>query len=266
MNKYIYFHICMINNWKEVVGNIFQQLKDSGLYDDIKEIRCSVIGDDLELLKFLNNDKKISIIFAATDSKFFAGNYRLITDYREDESRPIHNEEIILNKMWEDAQKEDFYVLYLHSKGVKKFTEIPNQKSNIEDWVNLMLYFNLYYFRHIEMKLKEFDAVGVNLEITPKSKKSSEFNIRFSGNFWWSKSEHIRQIQKKIPGDYGGPENWISYGKNIKFLSLWNSYTDHYQKSYRPYWYEGHGTKDIVVEYDVENSKIVKNDLSKNKG
>lgn len=40
MNIYIYFHICCINNWKDVFNNLFNKIKDSGLYDIIKEIRC----------------------------------------------------------------------------------------------------------------------------------------------------------------------------------------------------------------------------------
>ena len=48
--------------------------------------------------------------------------------------------------------------------------------------------------------LNYYDCVGINLRFYP--------NIHFSGNFWWSKSEHIKQL-KQIDNNYLSPEMFI---------------------------------------------------------
>jgi|TARA_R110000824_G_scaffold136888_13_gene300857 hypothetical protein len=263
MKKYIYLHVCCINNWRDVVGNMYRQIRESGLYEKIDGIRCSVLGDCSEFLEFihgLDRDRKTTVVFTSSDRKYLSSNYRLISDgFRDDESRPIHNEEIILHRLHEDAQKEDFYVLYLHSKGVKRIKELPHQNSKVEDWVNLMLYFNLFKHEYMWEKLEEFDAVGINIECKPhisRHKKSCvsyekregfDYNIRFSGNFWWSKSTFIREMHRELGRDYGGPENWLTNAENARFLSVWNSYTDHYQNPYPLATYQDQGFHHIVI-------------------
>ena len=37
---YIYMHICCIANWKQVVDGLFDDIKQSGLYEKVIEIRC----------------------------------------------------------------------------------------------------------------------------------------------------------------------------------------------------------------------------------
>ena len=104
--------------------------------------------------------------------------------------------------------KEDFNVLYLHSKGVKW----NNKKQCISDWVSLLLYFNIKYHEEILNKLDNYDVIGVNLSL--------ENIIHFSGNFWWSKSSYIKTLNKEIMKQYCGPEFWITQKKTGKFLSL----------------------------------------------
>ena len=55
---YIYFHVCCINNWKSVVRNIYDQIKESGLYEKTEKIKCSVIGCREEFLDFVGGDEK----------------------------------------------------------------------------------------------------------------------------------------------------------------------------------------------------------------
>ena len=72
---------------------------EEGLYDIIKEIRCVVLGNiDISQESFFKNDK-IKVIYYSNDINLY--------------------EQKILSLLYEDSQKEDFYVLYLHSKGVK---------------------------------------------------------------------------------------------------------------------------------------------------
>ena len=67
MPIYIYFHICCINNWKTIVSNLLFKIKNSGLYNIVKEIRCVILGDYDGSL----NDPKIKIIFQSPDTSLY---------------------------------------------------------------------------------------------------------------------------------------------------------------------------------------------------
>ena len=55
---YIYMHICCMANWKEVVDGLFNDIKQSGLYDKVLEIRCFVLSENIKKdLKHLKDDK-----------------------------------------------------------------------------------------------------------------------------------------------------------------------------------------------------------------
>jgi len=198
MKNYVYIHVCCINNWEEIFNKLITDIKKSGLYDNIHEIRCVFLtrnNKDVEYIK----DPKIKI--------------KVLNDYGLYEVPTI-------NMIYEDAQKEDFNVLYIHSKGVS-----ARNQNNIfvKDWVEYLIYFNIYNYEICINKLSMFDAVGVNLQNEP--------TLHFSGNFWWSKSEHIKKLNRCESG-YWSPEFWIAYRKEGKYLSLWNSNINHYVTRY----------------------------------
>jgi hypothetical protein len=199
MKKYIYFHICCINNWKDVVNDLLFKIKDSKLYDFIDEIRCCILGkcDDMSLFNY----DKIKIIDTNED----------ITLY----------ETFTINKLYEDSKKEDFMVLYIHSKGLNH-----NGKNQcVLDWVDYLSYFNIY-LHSLCIKLLEdnYDTVGVNLQF--------QRALHYSGNFWWSKSSYINKLEKCIYNHYNAPEFWITE-KNIgKYANLWSSKVNHYDTRY----------------------------------
>lgn len=79
------------------------------------------------------------------------------------------------------AEDHDYYILYLHTKGVTQ----PIQ--SVADWRACMLYWNVERWRECVEKLdKGYDAVGINIIDSP---------IRhFQGNFWWTTTKHIRKL------------------------------------------------------------------------
>ena len=70
--------------------------------------------------------------------------------------------------------------------------------------------------------LENYDTVGVNLQSGP----------HYSGNFWWSKSSHIKTLNKKIGSNYTDPEFWVTSKKDGKYLSLYLSGINHYNTTY----------------------------------
>lgn len=197
MNTYVYIHICCMNNWSEVVEKLLSDIKESGLYDKITKIRCMLLVKKLDLT--ILRDPKIEIIGFSDDYSLY--------------------EQATINKMYEDSLKEDFKVLYLHSKGIK----FNGNNPGVTDWVKFMSYFNIYKHEHCLKLLDVHDAVGVNLITEPV--------LHFSGNFWWSKSEHIRKLGPCPYINYNSPEFWVT-SISGDFMGLWTSFVNHYTTRY----------------------------------
>ena len=204
---YIYFHICCINNWKQIFSKLMFKIKNSGLYNIIKEIRCVILGEYDNSI----NDPKINIILQSTDINLAV--------------------KITINNLFNDSvnNDEEFYVLYIHTKGIKHFN--GKFEKNVDDWVEYMSYFNIYNFNLCLNELKNYSAVGVNLQI------SNDYPLHYSGNFWWSKSSHIRKLKLIEDNFYNSPEFWVT-SINENYKTLWNSNTHHYNDPYPYYLYE----------------------------
>ena len=277
-NIYIYLHCACIGNWKEVLGKIKKNINSSGLYEKANEIRCSVIGDVSEFLSFMDHGEKYKVIFHSNESQYLKSNWHKQTEHLnlfkafsskskltlkeidnydnpdwwtpETEKnmpvgRPIHNEQIIIDQIHKDAQEEDAYVCYIHTKGVKRYVEEGEKYKFMRDWLDLLLYFNIQ--KHVNMIecLDEFDVAGIGLItwVSPEQRMKDNGIIRktlpskgdrpiFDGNFWWSKSRYLRTLDPTLSVGYVGPELWVTQIPESKLISLWNSEKDHYSESY----------------------------------
>jgi hypothetical protein len=209
MNVYVYIHICCINNWKNAFTKLYSNIKNSGLYDVIKGIKCNILtknNDDASFFYNLN-DSKIEILGIHNDLNLY--------------------ETPTINLLHEHALHEDFYVLYIHTKGVKH----NDGNINVIDWINYLTYFNIQKYDTCIKHLLEYDTVGVNLNI-------HDICTHYSGNFWWSKSEYIKKLDKCIYINYNSPEFWLTEKKIGKYLSLWNSnVNNHYDERYEEHNY-----------------------------
>ena len=199
MKNYIYIHICCINNYKNIFNTLLYNIKFYGLYDIIDEIRCIVIGSNNDYSIF--SDSKIKIIYQSNDINIY--------------------EFKAMELIYKHSIQEDFNILYIHTKGVKHYKMATEEY--VKDWVNMMIYFNIGNYKKCLSYLKENDVVGVNLQPDP---------WHFSGNFWWSKSEHIKKLGIIEDYNYNGPEFYITKRKEGKYISLWNSNINHYISKY----------------------------------
>ena len=201
MNIYIYIHVCCINNWKDVFLKLYNAIKTSGMYDIIKGIKCNVLTNNYDALFFANLDK-IEVIGIHNNLNLY--------------------ETPTINLLHEHALREDFYVLYIHTKGIKS----NGSNQNITDWVKYLTYFNIHKYDVCIKSLSEYDTVGVNLYI------GNMYPTHYSGNFWWSKSDYIKKIHKCVYMHYNSPEFWLTETNIGKYLSLWNSNINHYETPY----------------------------------
>lgn len=202
---YIYIHVCCINNWKEVFDTLILDIKKSGLYNKIHEIRCNILTENNDNLSFFNDDK-INIIGKSSNLKLY--------------------ETSTLKLLYEHALLEDFNVLYLHTKGIRH----NNTNINVTDWVKYLSYFNIYKHDICISQLSNFDAVGVNLSTNPSPQE--QYVLHYSGNFWWSKSKYIKRLNMPVHLNYNSPEFWITETRKGNYLSLWQSNTNHYLGRY----------------------------------
>jgi hypothetical protein len=210
MNKYVYIHVCCINNWKDVFNNLYSNIKNSGLYEVVTSIKCNILTEDPTDIVFFNelNDTKIEVLGVHNDIKLY--------------------ETPTINLLHEHSFQEDFYVLYIHTKGITRHND-NNINVNVTDWVNYLIYFNIYKHETCIQHLSENDAVGVNLQ-----EKSNLYPLHYSGNFWWSKSTYLRTLSKCMYTQYNSPEYWLTEHKTGKYVSLWTSNVDHYRQRYEP--------------------------------
>jgi hypothetical protein len=210
MKIYGFYFAALMNNWKSIVEPQLEYLLNSELYikTDILHVRIFYENyNDLEYLtKKLKEYKKVNITSTKINEFEFG----------------------ILDTIKKLSSTDDFYCYYLHSKGVsineknKSFYKNANDLKYllkcVESWRNYMEYFIIENFELCINSLKnDWDACGVNLSEHP--------SIHYSGNFWWSKSSHLRKlpdinsINLKNRWD---AEKWIGMAKG-KLKSLYST-------------------------------------------
>lgn len=206
--NYIYIHVCCINNWKDVFNHLYYDIKSSGLHDVVSRIKCSVLCQpesktetEIYFSKLLLSDEKLELLGITCKISLY-------------ETHTIN----LLHKHATESE-EEFNVLYLHTKGVTR------NNVNVDDWIKYMIYFNINEYKTCIDKLVDHDAVGVNLV--------NVYQLHYSGNFWWSKSNYIRKLKQCEHIHYNSPEFWLTEGKNGNFLSLWDSNINHYDERYQ---------------------------------
>jgi hypothetical protein len=192
---YIYIHICCINNWQTIIQRLIDKIHESGLYDQVLEIRVGILGDPTGYPGL--TDPKIRIIYQSMDLS--VGESATINLIRE------HSKEM----------QPGSRILYLHSKGVKT----NGQNPCIEDWTKYMTYFTVECWRECQIELYLYDTTGVNL--------SQEVAWHYSGNFWWARASYISSLTECSREPYLAPEMWIC--SNTKNMGcLFKSHRNHY--------------------------------------
>ena len=223
VKKYVYIHVAALNNWLEVFTDIITKLITHGVYNEVNEIRVGYLGDSgqlKQLQEYISDKSKIMIAKTCTDLSLY--------------------ERHTLNLLHDDCtnQREDFYVLYLHTKGVKAANPY------IKDWIELFHYFLIEKHQHCIQALSEQNCsvVGCNMAHWP--------SLHFSGNLWWASSRYIRTLVRTIGPEYLHPEMWVLSGKG-KFMSCHDSRICHYEGPYPASKYVDKPYLDLIYDNQV---------------
>lgn len=198
---YLFLHVCMIGNYMDILRYYSQEFRELNLFPNFQKIYIGILGRNDDTLK-----EEVLNLFR-TD-----GNHVELLDHSEDTKL---YERITLHNLYSKSLEDNFHALYLHTKGVTH----PPHAHGINLWRHKMTFFLTHYMtialHHLDHGL--VDAVGIDFIKDPR------FPHHYSGNFWWTTSSHVRQLNVPIGGDYLSPEMWISSRVGGRYMSLYQT-------------------------------------------
>jgi len=221
-NRKIYgiYFICCMGDYLNIVNEQIKLLMESSLYNLSDNIICFICGInqscDNECIELLKKYDKITIVSTHDNAfeKFAINGFKKYIDH-----------------------ENPYYIYYMHSKGVSRTEEC------YKDWRNLCDHFTITKWRlYIEL-LNYYDCVGINLKNFPKK--------HYSGNYWWSKSEHVNKL-KDINNGYLSPEMYICSELKTNYVSIFQSNINHGDTCFNPKLY-----KDLNDETLIDNICII---------
>jgi hypothetical protein len=118
--------------------------------------------------------------------------------YSRDSDKSI-SETITLKKIWDDSIENDSNILYLHTKGMTSYynhlgPDVILKHKQYYYWRQLMNWGVLERWRECVEALKTHDTAGCNYIAEPSG--------HFCGNFWWTKSSHVRRLSDPTNTDW----------------------------------------------------------------
>lgn len=138
-----------------------------------------------------------------------------------------------------DETEEEFYVSYIHTKGVTFYNKPNNQF--VTEWRHLLEYFTIEKWKDCVTALTYTETSGINYTTHPW--------LHYSGNFWWARSSYIKKLppikrrinplndQSQFNGHTKGwpfrwdAEAWIGIARPT-VTNFYTSNVDHYKVPY----------------------------------
>ncbi len=171
---YIFIHVCTLDGWKDILLDQLNTINKSGLYNAVKQINFGIVGDCNVIKDTIFNDPKFNILYV--DSR--------ITLYE--------NHTINFIKSFFSNKNDEAYILYIHTKGVRK----AGNPDVTVSWRKMMEYFLIDKYKECIENLQYYDTLGnniVNMGDIYVNKENAHC-IHYSGNFWWSKKSYIDKL------------------------------------------------------------------------
>lgn len=182
MNKVIFWHTYLVNDYKLIVQEQMTKLFTSGLYDDVEYIFTGISSpstiDTAWFTSLLSSYKKFFPI-VHSDSDGEKPTMRLLSEYVSD---------------------NDCYIMYFHTKAVST----TGYNNTLWRWSmdNNLIY---RWKECINVLDRGADAVGVNL----RKNTHVGYHPHFSGNAWWTTSKYVKTLNKDYlySKELLGPQN-----------------------------------------------------------
>lgn len=186
---YAFFHIYAANHWKDIVTELISTMKESGLYDKLSKIFVSVISQ--------NQEDDVNFISGLIGEK---GEIVFISDIA------THYEFPILEHMLRMAKSgEKFYCVYFHSKGSSNSIKtVGNYGPGINTLKKLLKLSASTRKMLAYWSLSKWKLALATLQNGYSTYGCNYYHISddchfYGGNFWWSKSEYIKNRPEFLP-------------------------------------------------------------------
>ena len=182
MNKIaIFYHCYLINKWYDIVCSQLRKIHNSGLYDKVDFIFCSVLispYDNSSLKRFEELIKEFPKIRYKLSS-FSSFEFYVIKE---------------LYDFCVSDLKNEYFVLYINVKGVTR----PNNPPD-ESWRNCLDYFNIeQYEKCIDiLNAGKYNICGCQLGYVVPSKDTIQWKY-YAGNYWWATSKYIKTLPSPL--------------------------------------------------------------------
>jgi hypothetical protein len=154
----------------EIFQNIYRQIVEAKLPEDLQEIRVVTVGNKTDLKTDFSTYEKVFHVNHVNDRY----SYEFPT----------------LEKMASDASEmnDDDQILYMHLKNASK-PSLINKKC---EWTQSMLNCVVHSHETCRQKLAHHNSVGTRFSEAYKVKNKVARN--YSGNFWWTTASHVKNL------------------------------------------------------------------------
>jgi hypothetical protein len=163
-----FYHVCMINDYRAIVQEQWNQIKDSGLLDAVDKIHVGCLGPKSDF------NKVVDLIYCdkvAFYHDISTGLYEFFT----------------LKILEYQSSISDFNGFYIHTKAVTW----PNHEGG-KYWRDYMNYYNIIKWRDcLDHLQRGYETCGVKLQSV---RDAPAFKMHYSGNFFWFKSQYARTL------------------------------------------------------------------------
>lgn len=206
-----FYHLCTINNWRDVLGEQLEAWMDSGLADATRRVFLSVVGPEAAEARAILDyalGSPATFAYCSEDPTSFE---RPLLEYAHGF---CEHDEPLARAVW-----------YMHGKGVSS----PHWRNpRVTEWRRFMEYFVVEHWRDCVDSLTEYDACGVNWHTEPSP--------HFSGNFWWASPRYLATLPATIGPRPFEPESWVGMNQP-RIRCFQESGVDHYAEPYPAHHY-----------------------------
>lgn len=188
----VYYHLYIPNDWKSFLWAQFLdrhlgKLRQSRLYD-IAKINLAITmpryWSEMPGYNFSRNrDPGTPLTFEDKIREYVGNRYpkAKILEVRDLSEVNLYESQT-LRFLHQSACQTDAYFLYIHSKGMHNY----HPAAATDNWLEILDYFIIDRWASNIKHLETHDVVGV--------RDAMSRDLVMSGNFWWSKSEHIKKL------------------------------------------------------------------------
>jgi GR25 family glycosyltransferase involved in LPS biosynthesis/glycosyltransferase involved in cell wall biosynthesis len=189
---------------------VLDTLIDSVVKTDIEKIY--IINTGIQLPASYSSDQRVSVIqYSSQTDMFELPTMRLLHAYAQ--------------------QNPNKHVLYLHTKGISYASNTDEMTKSL-DWTRFMLYaLTVNTKKCVELLDSTVDTIGCTYSVKP--------HAHFSGNFWWSSTNHIAKLSPALLTDKMSAEWWV-LSMPCRTYEIYNSATNHFRDNYPPEKYVAH--------------------------